>query len=268
MSTFTEDDHAAEPLPEDIYPLIGYFVHRKCTPSWIIKKCVTDGINVIYVISGKATFVINNESHRVKQGDLLCIPTNSSLFAFTHAEDLMECYSVAFKLLDGNGQIRGLPLPLVNHIGIFPEIISLFANLNNVWLRQSVGYDLEARANMMLIILRFYKLLLYDEMHTITDNRINDAIRYITDNYASDIHIEDLAALSKLNPHYFGVLFQKSTGMTFRQYLTAIRVNNAEMMLKHHRHSIGEIAEICGFSDACYFSRVYKKARGVSPSKV
>ena len=222
---------------------------------------------MLYVVKGSATYMIAGQPLHVRQGDLLCIPMGTHLYAFTYPEDLMECFSICFQLRDESGQAMTLPMPLKNHIGIQPDIISLYGALNNAWLCRNPGYKLKSRAIFMLIMSRYYELLLYEDHPAVMDVRVAAAIRFITDHYSEDLNISDLAELSRLNPNYFGILFKKSTGMSFRQFLTAIRLNHAENMLKIGENSIAEIAERCGFSDAYYFSRVYKRNRGIPPSK-
>ena len=102
----------------------------------------------------------------------------------------------------------------------------------------------------------------------IIDARINKAVRFITDNYFENLTIEKVSDAAGLHPHYFGVLFKKSIGMSFRQFLTAIRINHAENLLKNGGFNIANVAMRSGFPDAYYFSRVYKKTRGIPPSKV
>lgn len=68
---------------------------------------------------------------------------------------------------------------------------------------------------------------------------------------------------------YFTALFKQSTGMTPLQYLTDKRMENACRLLsqKEQMHlSIGEIAEMCGYNDIYYFSRIFKKHTGLSPT--
>ena len=119
----------------------------------------------------------------------------------------------------------------------------------------------------MLIVCRYYEIILFKEYPMIIDARINKAVRYITDNYFEDLTIEKVSEVTGLHPNYFGVLFKDSTGLSFRQFLTAIRINYAENLLKGGLHNITEVAARCGFTDVCYFSRVYKKTRGIPPSK-
>jgi AraC-like DNA-binding protein len=70
------------------------------------------------------------------------------------------------------------------------------------------------------------------------------------------------------NPDYIRKLFTKETGVSPLKYLTKIRLDNAKKLLDAtdaNRLKIKEISEMCGFSDALYFSRVFKKHYGVSP---
>ena len=252
---------------DDLNPEIGYFVHRKCTPEWMLVEEVIDSIDIIYVLNGAATYFVENQSFHLKQGSLLCIPRGSVRSAYTYPDNLMECYSVSFQFFDYKGAEGFLPMPMISNIGIQPDLISLYGDLNNSWLRRSPGYKIKSHALLMLIILRLYELTLFNEHPIIIDSRINKVIRYITDNYCEDLTIEKVSEVTGLHPNYFGVLFKNSTGMSFRQFLTAIRINAAENLLKGGLHSITEVAARCGFTDVCYFSRVYKKTRGIPPSK-
>jgi len=255
-------------IRDDLNPEIGYFVHRKCTPEWMLVEEVIDSIDIIYMLDGSATYVVENQSYLLKQGSLLCIPRGAKRSAYTYRDDLMECYSVSFQFFDKTGEEGFLPLPIINNIGIQPDIISIYSELNNSWLRRSPGYKIKSRTLLMLIIFRYYELILFKEYPMIIDARINRAVRYITDNYFENLTIEKVSDAAGLHPHYFGVLFKKSTGMSFRQFLTAIRINHAENLLKSGDFNIANVAMRSGFPDAYYFSRVYKKTRGIPPSKV
>ena len=252
---------------DDLNPEIGYFVHRMCTPDWMLIEETIDSIDIVYVLNGAATYTVDNQSYYLKQGSLLCIPRGSVRSAYTYPDNLMECYSVSFQFFDYRGNEGFLPMPVISKIGIQPDIISLYSDLNSSWLRRNPGYKIKSTALLMLIILRLYELILFKEHPIIIDARINKAVRYITDNYYDDLTIEKVSEVTGLHPNYFGVLFKDSTGLSFRQFLTAIRINYAENLLKGGLHNITEVATRCGFSDVCYFSRVYKKIRGIPPSR-
>ncbi len=66
---------------------------------------------------------------------------------------------------------------------------------------------------------------------------------------------------------YMSLLFKKDKDTTFVKYLTKVRIEKAQELLKLTGDRIVEIAEQCGFNDVYYFSHCFKKYMGVSPKK-
>jgi len=96
--------------------------------------------------------------------------------------------------------------------------------------------------------------------------KINDAIKYIEDNCFNDISIEHLAHISHMSEGYFCHLFKSVMGKSAKEYILTRRIEKAIDMIKSTDLTIIEIAMQCGFSDANYFSRVFKKYKKCSPS--
>ena len=253
---------------DNLIPDIGYFIHRKCTADWRIADTVIDFIDVTYVVKGSAEYTINSKKHKVTAGDLLCIPKGSLRSAVSDPDDLTELYATNFQLRTLLGQESALPLPLHCHIGGNAGIITLYKDLNVEWLCRGPGYMMKARAFFQLILQRYFELIVYQNDSGMVDTRIRKAIRYITDHYAEPLTIHVLAEAAGLNHVYFGTLFKQSTGMSFRQYLTSIRLNQAENMLRIGEYNVNEVAQYCGFSDIFYFSKVFKESRGITPSRI
>lgn len=88
----------------------------------------------------------------------------------------------------------------------------------------------------------------------------------MSNHYKEPLTVQRMASMFNLSDMYFGNLFKQETGMSFRNFLTLIRINRAEEMLYSGEYKIHEIADACGFTDVFYFSRVFKKHRGLSPS--
>ena len=252
----------------DYIPQLEYYIHRICTSTWEIEENVIDFIDLTYVVKGRAQYCINTAKYEVSAGDLICIPKGSLRSATSIPEDLMECYAINFSLRNYTGEEMALPFPVVCRIGRHPDIVALYHDLNTEWLRRLPGYQMKVWAMALLILQRYLELIVFKTNSTLIDSRINKAIRYITDNYDQPITIHDLAELTELNHVYAGYLFKRFTGMTFRQYLMSIRLNRAEDMLRSGEFRVSQTALACGFSDIFYFSRVFKKSRGISPSKV
>jgi len=100
----------------------------------------------------------------------------------------------------------------------------------------------------------------------ILDKRIDIVKNYISNNYYKKLKIQDIADILNLSPVYTGALFKKYTGMSINEYINHIRINQAVSIMSSTNCTISETAYMCGFEDIFYFSRVFKKIKGVSPS--
>ena len=250
-------------------PTIDYFNYRSNTSDWSIAPSVTHFIDLTYCIGGSASYVVDGNKHSVGKGDVLCIPKNSHRQATSSNPAAFECFAVNFFLNElATNSEAVLPFPLLSNVGIHGNILSLFRQLNESWLSKHDGYIMYTRAILMMILQRFMALLVYDVNAFQFDPRIKQAMRYITDNFANSITIEDVAKNVSLNPVYFGALFKKETNTTFKDFLNKIRVNQAEDMIRTNNWNVSEAAHNCGFSDVFYFSRVFKKYKGIPPSAI
>lgn len=79
--------------------------------------------------------------------------------------------------------------------------------------------------------------------------------------------LNDAALSTHFSNSYFSMLFKKATGLSFTDYITATRLQNACELLCEDKLSIREISDQCGFSDVTYFARCFKKKMGVSPRR-
>lgn len=99
-------------------------------------------------------------------------------------------------------------------------------------------------------------------------------IEDIEKNYADQsFSVEDCLSKLPLNYDYVRKLFKKETGVTPHEYLVSKRMERAQALLlggitnRYSNYSVSQIAELCGFSEPLYFSRVFKKYFGVSPTE-
>jgi len=253
---------------DNAVPRIDYLIYRNNTPNWSIEPSLIDFVDLTYIVGGSATYVVNGKEIAVSEGDLLCIPNASNRAAISSTAGTFECFAVNFHMCNENNLEVDVPLPLHASVGIHEGLISMFRRLNENWLRRRPGYIMRGRALFMLILQRFVEMLLYEVDTHQFDTRVKGAIRFITDNYAEPISITDAAKVVHLTPNYLGILFKQETGVTFRDYLNTIRLNQAEDMLRAREGSITDIAHKCGFKDVFYFSRLFKKFKGTTPSSV
>ena len=100
-----------------------------------------------------------------------------------------------------------------------------------------------------------------------SENVVSRAASYIREHYAEEITLDEVSRLVDISPYYFSKLFKQETGENFIEYLTYIRIEKAKEFLANPRCSIKEVCIMCGYSDPNYFSRIFKKYVGMTPSE-
>lgn len=95
---------------------------------------------------------------------------------------------------------------------------------------------------------------------------ITEAKHYIPQHYQEALRLEDVSTAVGFNATYFSTLFKKETGQNFMDYLTELRISKAKELLCGEELSVQDVAEQVGYRDLKYFSRLFKKLTGVSPS--
>lgn len=90
---------------------------------------------------------------------------------------------------------------------------------------------------------------------------------YVLLHYRDPIKLNDMAELVHFHPNYLSELFRKETGMTFSDYLTDCRLDAAKRLLLDIQYNVYDVAELIGIKDTKYFSRIFKRSVGVTPSE-
>lgn len=88
---------------------------------------------------------------------------------------------------------------------------------------------------------------------------------YINRSYSQNLNIGQISRQFSCSPSHISHMFKKTTGKSFREYLTEIRLNAAKSLLINSHLSVTEIAYSVGFTDSNYFSNVFKNHVGISP---
>jgi two-component system response regulator YesN len=97
-------------------------------------------------------------------------------------------------------------------------------------------------------------------------HKIQQAVRFINDNYRNDICLDDVAGEVDMSPAHFSRIFKKVMGLPYQDYLNSRRITKAKNLLRSSAHSVTEIAFSLGFADPTGFGRIFKKLTNHTPS--
>lgn len=100
----------------------------------------------------------------------------------------------------------------------------------------------------------------------IQSEQILRVIEMIKEKYNTDINLEKMAKMTSMNMSYLSVLFKKETGENYIDYLTNYRINISKKLLRSSKASITEIALSVGYCNSSYFTRVFTRLVGQTPT--
>ncbi len=97
-------------------------------------------------------------------------------------------------------------------------------------------------------------------------DRIRRMMTYINNHFPEKISLQDIADSAFIGKRDCIRIFNQNLSKTPIEYLTQVRIENAQKILAHTDHSITEIAAECGFSDSSYFTKVFRESCGMTPT--
>jgi YesN/AraC family two-component response regulator len=97
-------------------------------------------------------------------------------------------------------------------------------------------------------------------------HKIQQAVRFINDNYRTDIRLDAVAGEAGMSPSHFSRIFRKVMGLSYQDYLNSRRITKAKNLLRTSPRSVTDIAVSLGFADPTGFGRIFKKLTGQTPS--
>ena len=107
----------------------------------------------------------------------------------------------------------------------------------------------------------------YETRNVRNAKNLGEALKYIRENYHQNLTLESVAQQIYISPYYLSHMFREELGITFVEYLTMVRMEEAKRLLMDSSLSVVAIASQVGYEDASYFSKVFKKYVGMSPNR-
>lgn len=152
--------------------------------------------------------------------------------------------------------------------GVHNEIATVFENIMNELRDKKAGFEL-ASASLLSYLLALLSRRIERGSGIKVDKRgeIYESIKYIHDNYTKELYVTELAEFAHLSADRYTTLFKSITDTTPLQYIIKFRLQKACDLMKNTHLNIQQISSLVGFDDQLYFSRMFKKVYGATPSE-
>lgn len=111
------------------------------------------------------------------------------------------------------------------------------------------------------------KLLEEGVFYTGHQDSVNRIEQYINEHLADALTLESIAAHAYMNPSYLSAMYHRITGMTLSEYIHQVRISRSIYLILNTTRSVAQIASDVGFRDANYFSKIFRKKTGFTPTE-
>lgn len=226
---------------------------------------------ILYVASGKAHFWFNGIEEIVDSGHMVLYKPKEVQKYVYYVEDHPEVFWIHFTGYDVKNILEYHGISLNQHVfysGTLPEYKMLFRKIIRELQQCEYGYEDYIASSFNNILLLVSRQQQNGENYTVTiPEEIEMAVSYFNENYNTKISVAQYAESLHISTNWFIRNFKQHMKMSPAQYLLSLRMVNAQSLLENADYSVGEIAEIVGYDNQLYFSRVFKKEYGISPAQ-
>ena len=229
---------------------------------------------IYYLKSGRTRYLVDDEIYPVEGGNLVFIPKGHYHMTDSGCAGMVERSLLSFDdalfdddtavLLDELMGERLISIPM-NRIEGLEALFDAIERANSI----DGALGDAARKIHALDIIAFicrHKRVVTPYVSE-ADRLVHEVAEYISSHYQDELSLAYLARRFSLSDSHLSRRFKEVSGMGLNEYITHVRIMNAERLLSTSTVSITAVAEQCGFNDSNYFSTVFKKVKGVTPLK-
>lgn len=226
---------------------------------------------IYFLLEGKCTYFIDNKTYIIEAGDLVLIPGGTIHKTqypgnVPYSRMLINCsnYYIPPSIYHDIPKL----LYVYRNDDILPKIQSILNDIDNDY-KSGDKYCVDSLQSLV------HSLFILIARHpnqksnaSVKNEYIEKAINYIQSNFKNKIMLDDIAKVCAVTPEHMSRMFKKETGFGFSEYLTLVRLQHSEYLIKNKNLSVTEIAHSSGFEDSNYFSVIFKKQYNMSPREM
>ncbi len=237
--------------------------------SWEFKTTNPSGrfdYYFLYLKTGKLSITIDGISNIIDAGTFILIPPNTS-YSYHHADDSkLIYYWVHFTGSAVEKILRSIKIDKLPLILPAPQVSSAIdyqmAKIFDIYIKKDPfkANELSHCLNAM-----FIEIAKNSINNSPEHKRLSKSIKYINNNYTSELTVPALAEMESLSVSRYIALFNEIMRTSPYQYIIELRLNAAREMLLNSNLSVSKIAELLGFQSVFFFSKLFKNHMGTSP---
>lgn len=227
---------------------------------------------ILYIAAGRTRFYFGGKEEIVTAGHMVLYrPKEEQKYRY-YVEDQPEVYWVHFTGSNVTNILRQHGIADAMHViytGTSLEYRHIFTQMI-----QELQLCRENYEDMLVLLLRQLLILLQRQLaaparvrSSYLQSEVEAAARYFYEHSQSALRVEEYAAAHGMSTSWFIRGFREYTGFTPMQYILSVRIANAQNLLETTDYNVSEISEIVGYENPLYFSRVFRKQCGVSPTE-
>lgn len=230
-----------------------------------------DHYEIYFLLSGKVRYFIDDKVFDLSEGDIVLIPPHiihkTATLESRGAERILIAFTANFIMRRPAEKIfacfgaRCFRKPGIEELVLSAEYESALSDPYSEEL--IAGYIRE----ILIKLTRIYDKDLKPEGMSVNPF-VEEAVHYISDNFSGDITLSALAEKAAMSASHFSRMFKAYTGFGVSEYITLVRIKNAEILLLTGDITVTEAAARCGFNSSSYFTSVFRKVRGFTPKKL
>lgn len=220
---------------------------------------------ILYVISGRILHFTDYGTFNIGPGEISLVPPFVKHQSY-HEANTERIVISFFRSHINNSDNQILNCFHTPHIQNAKHLFPILEEIGKEYKRadQSSVYAVEYYTSLLLIYLT---RITANNPVTEVNPSMEEIKNYITEHYMFDIPLEDIAEKYGMSKYYFSRKFKNYAGIGFQEFITLVRIQNAERMLVTTSESISKVAAMCGFNDSSYFTQTFKRYKGVTPKQ-
>ena len=229
-----------------------------------------DDYQLLYIASGKVHFYFDGQEHIISKDNMVLYRPGEPQICDLEPIDKPTVYWVHFTGSDVEQTLNYYQIPTetnVFYVGSKPDFPWLYNQIIRELQLKRIHFEDALNLNLQHIFLTINRSMQgEDNVDEEMTALIEHATHYFRENFNQNIMIENFAKLHNVTPHWFMQNFKKIMKSTPRQYIITLRINSAMELLENTDYSIVQVAEAVGYDNPLYFSRIFKKRTGISPT--